>query len=77
LVIDTDYLESPNTEKLEGLYYPVWPDSDSFTMNFNWEPYLFEISDGNISVPALFNPLSYGATAEQAIYAVDGTYTFS
>lgn len=76
LVIDTDYLESPDTEKLEGLYYPAWPESSSFTINFNWEPFLFEISDGTTTVPALFNPLAYGATAEQAVYAVDGTYTF-
>jgi len=45
-------------------------------MNFEWEPYVFTISDGMQSPVALFNPLSYGASAEQAVYVVEGTYTF-
>lgn len=77
LIADTDYLESSQTEELNGVYYPVWPQSDSFRMNFEWEPTLFSITDGNQSSVALFNPLAYGASAEDAIYAVDGIYTFT
>jgi len=76
-VADSDYLESPETDSLNGVYYPAWPDSDSFTMNFEFEPLLFTITDGDQSALALFNPVSYGASAENAIYAVEGTYTFS
>jgi len=77
LIADTDYLESSQTEELNGVYYPVWPQSESFRMNFEWEPTLFSITDGVQSSVALFNPLTYGASAEDAIYAVDGIYTFA
>ncbi len=77
LIADTDYLESPETEELNGVYYPVWPESESFTMNFEWEPTLFSITDGSQSSVALFNPMAYGTSAEDAIYAVDGIYTFA
>jgi hypothetical protein len=76
-VADTDYLESPDTQALNNVYYPVWPQSDSFRMNFDWEPILFSITDGDQSLLALFNPVAYGASAEDALYAVKGTYTFA
>ena len=76
-VADTDYLESAQTEELNGVFYPVWPESNSFRINLDWEPTLFSITDGTQSVLALFNPVSYGASAEDAVYAVEGTYTFA
>lgn len=76
-VADTDYLESPDTQSLNGVYFPVWPESEAFRMNFEWEPTLFTITDGSQSALALFNPVSYGASAEDAVYAVQGTYTFA
>lgn len=76
-VADTDYLESPETQELNGVYYPVWPEGGEFRMNFEWEPLLFSITDGNQSVLALFNPVDYGAAAEDAQYYVDGTYIFA
>lgn len=76
-VADTDYLESPDTGELNGVYYPVWPESDTFRMNFEWEPLLFSITDGSQSTLALFNPGAYGASAEDAMYVVEGTYTFA
>ena len=77
LVADTDYLESPETQSLNDVYYPVWPEGGSFRMNFEWDPVLFSITDGSQSVVALFNPVSYGASAETAVYAVEGSYTFA
>ncbi|MFZ3071387.1 MAG: hypothetical protein WA110_09750 [Anaerolineaceae bacterium] len=76
-VANTDYLESPETESLNGVYYPVWPEGDDFKMNFELEPLLFNITDGTQSALALFNPVSHGASAEQAVYSVQGTYTFA
>lgn len=76
-VADTDYLESPDTQKLSEVYYPVWPDGDIFKMNFEWEPLLFSITDGSQSSLALFNPAAYGASAEDAMYVVQGVYTFA
>ncbi len=76
-VADTDYLESSSTGTEAGVYYPIWPNAETFRLNFEFEPLVFTISDGTTSGIALLNPVSYGASAEQAVYAVDGTYTFS
>lgn len=76
-VADTDYLESSDTRELNGVYYPVWPDGGSFDINFEWDASLFSISDGNQTILALFNPTTYGAAAENAVYTVNGTYTFA
>ena len=40
-IADTDYLESPDTQELNGVYYPVWPEADSFKLNFDWDPIVF------------------------------------
>jgi hypothetical protein len=76
-VADTDYVESPTTGTEGGVYYPIWPDAQTFRLNFEFEPLVFTITNGTESGIALLNPVSYGASAEQAVYAVDGTYTFS
>ena len=76
-VADTDYLESPEQDSLNGVYYPVWPEGGTFRMNFDFEPLLFSITDGSQSALAMFKPVSYGASTEQAVYAVRGTYTFA
>lgn len=76
-VADTDYLESQDTRELNGVYYPVWPQSEAFDLNFNWDGSLFSVSDGTLSTLALFTPVAYGVTAEEAVYALSGTYTFA
>jgi len=75
-VADTDYLESSDTREIDGVYYPVWPEGE-FTMEFEWEPLMFAISDGETSVTASLTPIAYGATFEDAVYAVDGIYTYT
>lgn len=76
-VADTDYLESPDTREVDGVYYPKWSEDEAFTMKLDWEPTLFSISDGQNSFVALFTPQQYGASFEDAIYTVDGTYTYA
>ena len=75
-VMDQDYLESPQTRLVDGIYYPDWGEGD-FTLTFDWEPVVFAASDGKNMVSTLFRPEDYGRTWEEAIYAVDGTYTFA
>ena len=77
LIADTDYLESPETRQLNGVSYPLWPQSETFTINFNWDGSLFAISDGATSSLALFTPSSYGESAAGAVYTVNGIYTFA
>jgi hypothetical protein len=76
-VADRDYLESADTREIDGVYYPVWPEGEEFTLEFEWEPLMFAVNDGVKSVVALFTPQSYGASPEEAIYTVDGIYTYA
>jgi hypothetical protein len=75
-IADMDFLESADTRQLDGVYYPDWGQG-AFTLEFEWEPIVFAISDGSQRAVALFSPQDYGATAEQAVYTVDGTYTYA
>ena len=75
-VADQDYLQSAETREVGGVYYPVWPEGGDFTMEFEWEPIVFAISDGTNRAEAVFTPENYGAAAEDAVYTVEGTYTY-
>ena len=75
-VADQDYLTSGADREVGGVTYPDWGQGD-FTLEFEWEPLMFAISDGQQTVTAALSPQSYGATPEEAVYAVDGTYTFA
>ena len=75
-VADTDYLQAPDTREASGVFYPDW-GSTSFTMEFDWEPIVYAIFDGTTLAEAAFTPITYGASAEEAIYTVDGLYTFA
>lgn len=74
-VIDMDYIDSGDTRDVNGIYYPDWGEG-AFTLEFEWEPIVFAINDGTNQALALLEPLVYGAAPEQAVYAVDGIYTF-
>ena len=76
LVIDGDYLQAADTLELDGVYYPDW-GTDVFTLEFEWEPIVFEISDGATTALAYLYPETYGASAEEAVYTVEGIYTFA
>ncbi|NLF01091.1 MAG: hypothetical protein GX601_08960, partial [Anaerolineales bacterium] len=75
-VADMDYLESPDTREVDGVYYPDWGES-AFTLEFEWEPIVFAVSDGTELAEAVFNPEAYGAVPEEAIYTVDGIYRYA
>ncbi len=75
MVADIDYLESPETQEVNGVYYPKWSDNKSFTLKYEWNPTVFAISDGQQTIPAVLNPERYGATSAEAVYTVDGYFT--
>ena len=75
-VADTDYLESDQTRQIDGVYYPEWGQDAEFTMEFEWEPVVFAINDGRQSVVTHFTPAVYGASAEEAVYTVEGEYVY-
>ena len=74
-VADTDFLESDSSREVGGVTYPDWGKGD-FNLEFEWEPIVFALDDGQNTVQALLTPQSYGATDEDAVYTVDGTYTY-
>jgi hypothetical protein len=76
LVADTDYLESPDSREVDGVTYPDWGEG-AFTMEFEWEPIVFAINDGTNSEMALLSPEAYGAAPEEAVYTVEGIYTYA
>jgi hypothetical protein len=76
-VIDMDYLESPETRELNGVYYPVWPEDGSFRLQFQFEPLAFALDDGETLAEALLSPETYGAEADQATYTVEGIYRYA
>ncbi len=73
---DTDFLESRTTREVDGVYYPDWGKGDKFTVDFKWEPLMFAIDNGSESAIAMFSPETYGASAADAVYTVDGIYTY-
>jgi hypothetical protein len=75
-VADSDFLESGDTREIDGVYYPDWGEGD-FNLEFEWEPVVFGINDGQKSHVALFNPETYGRTWEETTYSVDGIYTYA
>ena len=75
-VADTDFVESGQTQQQNGVFYPVWPQGGAFKLNFVFEPILYTISDGDNDVMALFNPVDFGRNYREAVYVVNGTYTF-
>ncbi len=67
---------SADTREVNGVYYPVWPDG-GFTLEFEWEPLMFAVGNGEDYEVMLLNPVSYGAEPENAVYTVDGIYTYA
>jgi len=75
-VIDTDFIDSGDTREVNGIFYPDWGEG-AFTLEFEWEPIVFGINDGQSRVVALLEPQSYGETPELAVYTVQGMYTYA
>ncbi len=76
LLVDSDYLEAGETRELNGVYYPNWGEG-AFSLEFEWEPFVRGVTDGDVVAEALFEPESYGRIAEEATYTVDGVYTYA
>lgn len=75
-VADQDYLEAPQTREVDSVYYPDWGEG-AFTVEFAWEPLMFAIEDGTNRVTVAMQPESYGKTYEDAVYSIDGIYTYT
>ncbi len=72
IIEDQDYIFAEESQDVGGVTVPVWP-TDGFTVDFDWEPTVYAISDGESSLRVLFAPESYG---DAPTYAVNGIYHF-
>ncbi|MGL4648307.1 MAG: hypothetical protein ACRC1H_02770, partial [Caldilineaceae bacterium] len=72
IIEDEDFLFADEETTVGGVTYPVWP-TEEFTVGFDWEPYVYAISDGETSIRTLFSPETYG---DEPTYTVDGIYLF-
>lgn len=73
IIEDIDYLFADETQELNGVVYPVWPEGD-IAIDFDWAPIVYGIHDGTTTVRALIAPDTYGETPT---YVVEGTYHFA
>ena len=73
LSADMNFVWADGTKEIGGVYYPDW-GNETFTANFDWEPAMYYLDDGNNDALALVYPKDYGPPDEPAIYAVDGVY---
>lgn len=72
-VMDMDYIVADETAEVQGVKYPVWPDS-GVNLDFRWDAGLYGIDDGQNVVPALVQPDLYAAPGDTAVYSVVGEY---
>lgn len=71
LIEDMDFILSDETREVLGKKYPVWP-KEGVEIEFDWEPTVYAVNDGQTKVKALFDPAAYDA--EQPTYSVNGIY---
>ncbi|MFN8464052.1 MAG: clostripain-related cysteine peptidase [Caldilineaceae bacterium] len=74
---DRDFVLADDTQDVDGVAYPVWTGKDLEDFIFEWSPTVYSISDGETEAFALLEPEVYGASDEDAEYAVYGVYTFA
>lgn len=74
---DRDFVLADDTQDVDGVAYPVWTAKDLEDFVFEWSPTVYSISDGETEAFALLEPEVYGASDEDAEYAVYGVYKFA
>ncbi len=74
LTTDLDFIGADETRQVGGVLYPNWGESEDLSMEIDWEPILWTISDGTNDALAAAEAETYGATAETTFYRVWGTY---
>jgi hypothetical protein len=78
LTADMGFIGAETTKEIGGVYYPDWGDG-TMTFEFDWEPTLFYMSDGNEANDqfAYFEPSVYGVSDLDDIYTVRGVFQYA
>lgn len=73
VIEDMDYIFADENKITGGVTRPVWPE-EGLSLEYEWPPTVYAISDGTTSVRALLEPETYG---DSPVYQVKGVYTFA
>ena len=73
VMADMGYLASSESREVGGLVYPDWGEGD-FTVEMEWEPIVYYLSDGVDEAFIALEPETYGETYEEDVYTLYGLY---
>jgi hypothetical protein len=74
--VDMTYIGSEVENQVGGVDYPEWGNDGVIPVEFEWKPSVYFITDGTNSEMAMLRPVTYGLSGEDAVYAVNGIFTF-
>ncbi len=79
LTADQGFIGAETTKEIGGVYYPDWGQDTVIPFEYDWEPTLFFMSDGNEANDqfAFFEPSVYGVDAKDDIYSVRGIFKYA
>ncbi|MCA1899346.1 MAG: clostripain-related cysteine peptidase [Chloroflexi bacterium] len=79
LTADMGFIAAENVKQIDGVYYPDWGDDSTLAFDFDWEPTLYFMSDGNPANDqfAFFEPSVYGVSDLDDVYSVRGIFQYA
>ena len=73
VMADMGYLASSESREVGGLVYPDWGESE-FSVEMEWEPIVYYLSNGVDEAFIALEPETYGETYEEDVYTLYGLY---
>jgi hypothetical protein len=79
LTADKGFIGAETTKEIGGIYYPDWGNDPTLAFDFDWEPTLYFMSDGNEANDqfAFFEPTVYGVSNTDDVYSVRGVFQYA
>jgi pSer/pThr/pTyr-binding forkhead associated (FHA) protein len=74
LASSMEFIEAELGEWVGGVYVPDWPEDGEIPLTIEWEPFSYDIHDGETTAVGLLVPTIYGADEDEQIYRLDGIY---
>ena len=73
VMADMGYLSSSESREVGGLVYPDWGEGE-FSIEMEWEPIVYYLSNGVDEAFIALEPETYGETYEEDVYTLYGLY---
>jgi hypothetical protein len=79
LTADKGFIGAESTKEIGGVLYPDWGTDPVIAFEFDWEPTLYFMSDGNEANDqfAFFEPTVYGVSETDDVYSVRGVFQYA